>query len=150
MALLRAHLWPLAAAVLVGFALLPIVEREYVSWRNSAHQDQQRAMPVVRMTGELVRREGMEVWIHIRGAKLRDCRFGGLTAYAIDGGVRRDANIERADGIAVTGSTKPIGTYDIGVWRIWPVHGSADTVLVAVEHICDGVAIRSVIAEVPL
>lgn len=151
MAALRANLWPVAAAIVVGFALIPIVQREYAAWSLDRQHERERATPVVRMQGELVRRDGLEVWVHIKGAKLRECTFAGLTAYAVDAaGVRRDANIERADGVAATGSTKLPGDYDIGIWRVWPVVSDARTVLVMVEHLCDGIAIRSVIAEVPM
>lgn len=151
MALLKAHGWPTAAAILVGFALLPIAQREYEAWADARQAAQQQARPVVAMHGRFVQRDDHSVWVHISGTKLRQCRYLGLTAYSIDGqGVRRDANIERADGIQIRGDTKEPGDYDLGVWRIWPVQDSAVRAMVSVEHDCMGVTVRSVIAEVVL
>lgn len=151
MALLKVHGWPVAAAVLVGFALLPMLQRHYTAWAESRLQAQQQALPVVSMSGRLVQRDVDSVLVHIAGSKLRECKFLGLTAYSIaTNGVRRDANIERADGIKERGVTKEPGAYDIGVWRVWPVGGDAVSALVSVEHDCGGVTIRSVIAEVTL
>lgn len=151
MALLRAHGWPTAAAILVGFALLPILHREYADWAEAREAAAQQARPVVVMHGRLVQRDAYSVWLHIAGAKLRACRYMGLTAYSVDAqGVRRDANIERSDGIESRGDTKPPGDYDLGVWRVWPVGDEAVRALVSVEHDCAGVIVRSVIAEVAL
>lgn len=151
MAMLKAHGWPVAAAILVGFALLPIAQREYEAWADARQAAQQQARPVVSMHGTLVQRDDVSVWVHIAGTKLRACGYLGLTAYSIDGqGVRRDANIERADGVQVRGASKDPGAYDLGVWRIWPVQDSAVRALVSVEHDCMGVIVRSVIAEVVL
>lgn len=151
MALLRVHGWPVAAAILVGFALLPTLQRHYTEWAESRVTAQQLALPVVAMSGRLVQRDESSVLVHIAGAKLRTCKFLGLTAYSIDShGVRRDANIERMDGVVIRGDTKDPGTYDLGVWRVWPVSTDAVRALVSVEHDCGGVTIRSVIAEVLL
>ncbi len=151
MALLRAHGWPVAAAILVGFALLPVAQREYTAWSDRRAERSELARPVVAMTGRLVQRDDVSVWVHIAGTKLRPCRFLAVTGYAINaGGVRRDANIERVDGITVRGDSKPPGEYDLGLWRVWPVADDAATVLVAVEHECGGVTVRSIIAEVPV
>jgi hypothetical protein len=151
MALLRVHGWPVAAAIVVGFVLVPIVAREYEAWSVRQAERREMAHPVVTMTGRMVQRDAESVWVHIQGQKHRDCRYLGLTAHSIDmAGVRRDANVERADGIRERGSTKSPGNYDIGVWRVWPVGDDAQAVLVAVEHDCSGVSIRSIIAEVRL
>ena len=151
MALLRAHGWPVAAAILVGFALLPALQREYTAWAEAREVAVQQARPVVIMHGRLIQRDDVSVWVHIAGTKLRACGYLGLTAYSIDGqGVRRDANIERADGVQVRGASKDVVAYDLGVWRIWPVQDSAVRALVSVEHDCGGVTVRSVIAEVLL
>ena len=151
MALLRAHGWPVAAAILVGFALLPALQREYTAWAEAREVAVQQARPVVIMHGRLIQRDAYSVWLHIAGAKIRACRYMGLTAYSMDAqGVRRDANIERADGIEVRGATKEPGDYDLGVWRVRPVGDEATRALVSVEHDCAGVIVRSVIAEVAL
>lgn len=144
--------WPLVAAIVVGFALLPSAQREYEDWAAHREVQRQQASPVVRMAGVLVARDAHSVHIHIRGEKLRECRYAGLQAYAIDThGVRHDANIQRADTVQDTGRTKPPGRYDLGVWRVWPITLDAVRILVAVEHLCGGsVSVRSVIAEVAL
>jgi hypothetical protein len=145
------NLWPLAAAVVAGFTVLPIAEREYTAWSARQEIAHQQSSPVVKMAGRITKREGASVWLHIRGSKLRECRYAGINAYAIDSeGVRHDANIERADEVLSDGATKAPGVYDLGIWRVWPVTPDARRVMVAVEHICGSVAVRSVIAEVSL
>lgn len=151
MALLKVHGWPVVAAVLVGFALLPMLQQQYTAWSESRAYAQQQALPVVAMSGRLVQRDESSILIHIAGQKLRTCKFLGLTAYSINShGVRRDANIERMDGVVMRNDTKEPGTYDLGVWRVWPVSTEAVRALVSVEHDCGGVTVRSVIAEVTL
>lgn len=151
MALLKAHAWPVAAAIVVGFALLPLVQREYESWAEAREHERQRSLPVVTMAGKMVARDEVAVFVHIAGTKHRECKFLGLMAYAVNAaGVRRDANIERVDGVTMRGETKQPGQYDIGVWRVWPVSEDAASAVVLVEHACDGVSVRSVIAEVTL
>ena len=144
--------WPLVAAVVAGFALLPSVQQAYAEWSARQEVQRQQASPVVRMSGTLVGRDAQSVHIHIRGEKLRECRYAGVSAYAIDtGGVRHDANIRRTDAVHDNGRTKPPGLYDLGVWRVWPITPQAVRVMVVVEHLCgSGVAVRSLIAEVPL
>jgi hypothetical protein len=150
-ALLRVHGWPVAAAIVAGFVLVPIVAREYEALSIRQAERRETTRPVVTMTGRIVQRDERSIWIHIQGTKHRDCRYLGLTAHSMDDtGVRHDANIKRDDGISERGSTKPPGSYDIGIWRIWPVGDDAKAVMVASEHDCGGVTVRSIIAEVRL
>ena len=104
--------------------------------------------PVVAMTGRVVERRSGEVLVEIAGEKLRSCRFNAMHAYVSRSGVRSDASIAREDR-AVDGHTKPLGRYNIGVWRVWSTAG-ADLVVVYVSHTCDGRLVATNVAEVKL
>ena len=142
--------WPVAAAIVCGFALLPPMSKHYRDWAETVAIQREQGMPVLQMAGRVVDRGQGYVVVHITGRKLRECRYAGLTAYTIDPqGVRFDAAIRRED-LPQTGSTRPPGDYDIGRWRIWPTHADSRAVLVFADHLCAGVQVRSLVAEVPL
>jgi len=107
-------------------------------------------MPVVEMTGKLVHTDGNSTLIHIVGEKQRDCKYVRIYAmYVFRGnGMLNDAFIERVSG-PLDGSTKPIGSYDLGFWRVWPTD-DATKVIVFVQHECGAETVLSKIAEVPL
>lgn len=142
--------WSVAVAIVCGFALLPALQRHYNEWADQRESRHELSRPVVDMSGSLVVRSGDSVIINIRGQKLRDCRYSGITAYSVGAaGVRYDARIERID-LPEKGETKPIGQYDLGSWRIWPIYDETRAVIVFVDHFCGNVQVRSVIAEVQL
>lgn len=148
-ATLRSY-WPIAAAVVVGFALLPPMSKHYQDWAEAAAIRREQGQPVVQMQGRVVERGQGFVVVHMTGRKLRECRYVGLTAYTINPqGVRFDASIRRDD-LPETGDTKPPGTYDIGRWRIWPTHADSRSLLVFADHLCNQIQVRSLVAEVPL
>lgn len=78
-----------------------------------------KANPVVRMKGRLVATEDNSITIHVSGEKLRECKFLTMNAYKRVDGALKDANLKRAAGVT-DGSSKPIGSYDLGLWVIYP------------------------------
>ena len=106
--------------------------------------------PVVDMHGVVVERTDESVLIHITGRKLRSCEFMRVTAFTANGaGELKDAYLERFSGKAQDGATKPVGMHDLGLWRVWPVAGSARASVFA-QHDCNGELILSRIADVDL
>jgi hypothetical protein len=108
--------------------------------------------PVVDMRGTLVAYDPSgAALVHVGGSKLRDCQFIQIDSYSVSRtGILRDANEERVDDLPVDGGTKPPGTYDLGVWRIYPVVAGATAVRMYVEHSCNSRLVYTLIADVPL
>ena len=107
--------------------------------------------PLVRMQGNLVSRDADSVLIHIAGDKLRTCQFVQLDSYATDSiGLVRDANETRVDGQAYDSASKPLGSYDLGMWRIYPLGTNAVSVQMYVEHSCSGRLVIPKIADITL
>lgn len=135
---------PYASAIGVAFGLL--VAHGF----NAFLGIYDAVLPVVEMKGELVSRDGDMVVLHITGRKNRECQYGGLQAYSVDvEGERRDALYAKV-GQAETARTKPIGVYDIGFWRVWPVTTGSVGVVMYVQHYCNGRMVMTQIAEVGL
>lgn len=144
-------LWPVAVAIVAGFALLPPVHQEYRAWAVQRAILAELAQPVVKLTGRLVQRDDTQVLMRITGEKLRSCRYAGITAFAINAsGVRRGANIELVGAVPQRGVTVPVGAYDFGLWRVWPVDADAAVIMVFVEHVCGSVIVQTMAAEVRL
>lgn len=105
--------------------------------------------PVVVMQGEVVSREADSVIVHIWGKKQRECRYIMLQSFShADNGMRHDTLITRID-MPSEGKTKPLGSYDIGNWRVRPVTG-ASAVSIYAQHECDARVVLTKIAEVQL
>ena len=134
--------WTLVLAMLTGLVLSPVFRWSPLLPLYDAYH------PVVQMRGDLVLRDGDAVVVHVWGTKHRDCAYVGIRAYGSKNGVLVDANIARV-GLPMTGTTRPMGTFDIGQWRVWPVD-KADLVVIFVQHICDGRAISTRIAEIDI
>lgn len=94
------------------------------------------AFPVVTMSGKVTNRMDNFVDVQVGGEKHRPCKYVSLQAFTRLNGVLRDSNIKRVD-IPSAGDTKPLGIFNIGVWRVWPIDGGHDVVLY-VSHDCDG------------
>lgn len=137
--------WTIVTTLLFGIFLsssaTDYVLSLYRTWYDDTH-------PVVIMTGTLVSRTGSSATIHIKGEKLRQCRFVSLHAYTEKDGDLIDAYKERI-GRSEDGSNKQVGKHDLGNWLIWPI-GNADKVVMTVMHDCQGRLIAAQIAEVPL
>lgn len=108
--------------------------------------------PVVRMQGDVViGPTDSYVVLHIYGEKLRgeECAYKGLQAFGDRAvGPTVGLRISRVD-LPEEGTTKPVGTYDIGRWRVWPVDG-VDTVKVYAMHECGGRFVATKITEVKI
>lgn len=105
--------------------------------------------PVVAMQGHIVERVDDAVLVEVAGKKLRDCRYVRIQAFAQGrDGALRDAFAMRQDW-PENGATKPVGTYNIGRWKIWPAN-DAVAVLMYSQHDCDGRIVQTKIAEVLL
>jgi hypothetical protein len=108
--------------------------------------------PVVTMQGKLVGRgDDGSVFVHITGTKNRDCQFLQIDSYSTNKmGFVRDANEERVGGYPVNGASKPVGTYDLGVWRVFPVDKDAIRSRMYVEHSCNRRIVYTLISDVAL
>ena len=137
--------WTIVATLLIGIFLsssaTDYVLSIYRTWYDDTH-------PVVIMHGTLVARTGSSATIHIKGVKLRQCRFVSLHAYTEKNGELIDAYKERL-GRMEDGSTKQVGSHDLGNWLIWPTN-NADKVVMTVMHDCQGRLIAAQIAEVAI
>ena len=105
--------------------------------------------PVVEMIGSVVERTDEFVLIHITGKKLRACEYMHMSAFTkSDEGYLRDAFLDRI-GKPIVGATKPVGLYDLGLWKVWPLEGGTHA-SVFVQHDCGGEPVLSKIADVSL
>lgn len=135
--------WTVLAGVALGLVLAP---GGGVDWAYSLYDD---LYPVVRMHGILVSNDRLNgAVLRISGDKLRPCVFLAVRPYAERDGLLVDVNTERVDRPS-DGHTKPTGSYDIGLWRVWPVTG-AQRVKMFVKHSCDGRLVVTKIADVEL
>lgn len=137
--------WTIAVGVLVGLLIAPAGQ----SWWLAALRYYDEIRPVVRMDGWVVSRAPDAVVVTFSGEKLRECVYLRLQAYAVTAsGTLEDAYIRRED-MEARGDTKPLGTFSIGYWRIWPVAG-AKAVRVYVQHDCGGRLVQTRFGELPL
>lgn len=137
--------WTVLIAATVGFAMAPLG----TAWWDAMLSQYDKSNPIVTMTGKLVRQDADNVWITVGGEKLRTCTYIRVQAYTRHtSGMLSDA-FARRENIPERGETKPLGTYSIGTWRIWP-RGDAEAVLMYVLHDCDGRVVITKIAEVTL
>ena len=108
--------------------------------------------PVLTMSGTITKVEPSAVTVHIQGTKHRgeECKLVNVYGYTVNAiGVRKDAIAERVD-TPSTGRVRDKGTYDIGLWRVYPVDADAVSVQVWTHHDCVGRPILSKISDVTL
>lgn len=79
--------------------------------------------PVVRAASYDPQRVGDGVVFGISGEKLRPCIYGSAYAYVVRNGQQVEANLERLDQRSIR-HTRPVGAFDAGLWRVWPVTGA--------------------------
>lgn len=131
---LRENQWTLALSCIVGLVVAFILF--YIR-------------PVVEMQGQLVTRTSDSATLHVWGKKVRECKFLDIAGYAVKESVMTDAKAVKL-GIPEDGSTKPMGTFDLGQWLVFPT-GDADSVQMFVTHSCAPGDIRvTKIADVKL
>ena len=142
---LREVRWTIAVTVFLGVFLASSATDYalfiYREWYDDTH-------PVVKMSGTLVSRNSSTATIHVKGEKLRQCRFVSLHAYTRKKDVMSDAYKERL-GRVEDGVNKQVGQHDLGNWTIWPLD-DADTVVMTVMHDCYGRLVTAHIAEVAI
>ena len=107
--------------------------------------------PVASGSVDLASRQGHDsVRVHITVTRHRACDMRRLQAYSrLDDGSLRDAYSNRVDRPTEGRSHPPGGTYDGGVWEIWPTD-SAKSVAVYVRYRCGSRMSSSKIGEVSL
>ena len=143
--------WHALVGVLLGFLVIPIAHDWLDRWSEAARVTHQRGTPVVRASGRVVERVSDSVVIHITGTKLRDCEPVGLQAFALDRtGVMSIADLEKVGAPTAPIVNRPVGPFDSGWWRVRPAGPTAIGVRIYVTHTCEGVDVRSVLAEVAL
>ena len=138
--------WTILTAVVVGYMLSPFPQLG----ASTFFKMYDALWPVVTAHGELVSRDKDSAYLHVTGTKHRDCQYLQIDSYyTTPAGMLRDANESRTDLLPIDGASKPVGPFDIGVWRIFPVSG-ASSVQLYVEHSCAGRLVVTKIAEVAL
>ena len=137
--------WTVLVGALIGVLIAPAGQS---GWRAiSGLYDE--TWPVVVMQGHLVGRVEDAVVVEVAGEKRRDCRYLRIQAFArgVDGALR-DVFAMRQDR-PEAGATKPLGTFNIGRWKIWPTD-DAVAVLMYSQHDCSGRIVQTKIADVLL
>ena len=135
--------WTLFLGVITGVLFGPVGGAGW-GYVQSVYDD---VRPVVRMSGEIVGRDGSSVLIKVTGEKLRDCRYLRISAFAkIDD--RADDVYAKREDAPENGLTKPRGKYSAGVWRVWPVVDMTQIIEMYVQHDCSGRVVLTQIARV--
>lgn len=138
--------WTILTAVIVGYMLSPFTQLG----ASTFFRMYDAMFPVVTAHGELTSRDSDSIYVHITGTKHRDCQYLQIDSYySTPAGMLWDANETRTDLLPIDGASKPVGPFDIGVWRIFPVSG-ASSVQLYVEHSCAGRLVVTKIADVTL
>ena len=122
--------------VLSGMA--DMLTEHYDAWR-----------PVVKITGERVGAESNAVFIRLRGTKNRECGYLRLTAFTADASGRLLAAYIKREARDELGETLPLGAYEFGTWRLWPIDGALRAV-VYISHQCGDRIVRTKVADVAL
>lgn len=131
----------IVSAFIIGIALWPITQiAAPFTW---ALYD--KVYPIVTMDGDIVGRGADHADIHIYGKKNRQCKYIQTRSYIRIGEQLKDVTGNRID-TPETGGTKPLGTFDIGVWRVTPIAGGSDVVMY-VQHDCSGRLVLTKIAD---
>jgi hypothetical protein len=105
--------------------------------------------PVLRATSRVIARDADQIILSISVRKVRACHYLRMQAFGVArGGDMVDINLARTDR-AEDGETRPVGEYNIGTWRVWPVAGSKAVVIYS-NHLCDGRMVLSKVAEFPV
>lgn len=106
------------------------------------------AFPVVEMHGKLLSHGDNEAVIALGGRKLRDCSYIRIQAYSVGAdGNMSDTFIARTD-IPEHGGTRPIGEFQIGTWRVWPLPNSRG-ITVYINHLCGSRIVLTKVADIP-
>lgn len=130
--------WTIFFSVLLGIGISMITPQ---SWYDAL-------FPVVTMRADVINKTLTEVTVRLSGEKHRDCKYMAIDAFSRHGDLLRDLQMERLDQPA-DGTTKPMGRFDFGYWRIWPTNDTK-TVMIYVRYDCAGRDVFVRAAEVAL
>jgi hypothetical protein len=137
--------WTVLLTAAISLLLAPVGQ---TWWRGllSYYDD---AKPVVVMQAQLLTRTDHDAVLRIYGDKLRPCTYLRMQTYWRDSmGELHDAFAQRLD-MPNRGDSKPLGSFDIGQWRVWPVQGAKSIVMFS-QHDCDGRLVSTKMVEVAL
>lgn len=141
------RIWPWAVGLAAGALLVPALLDEYAAWRDQQRAAAERRQPVIRTDVRLVERTADAAVVHVTGVKLRSCDYKGLQAYALEAGLMRAVDVQRL-GLPPENTTRPIGAFDAGYWRVSVPH-DRDAVVWAAYDCGDGALVFNVFARVP-
>ena len=130
---------------ILAFLMGALISPTWPFAKNAAMRLYDNTFPVVTMSGKVTNRMDDFVDVNVGGEKHRPCKFVSLQAFTRLNGVLRDSNLKRVD-MPAAGDTKPLGSFNIGVWRVWPVNGGNEVVMY-VTHDCDGRFVVTKIAD---
>lgn len=144
--------WSVILGLIVGAVLLPVMQTEWASWRIERRIIAEQGTPVVKASAEILHREPGAVVLHITGEKLRDCKLVGTQAFSVRNAVMTAARMEREWPMPLVLTPRPIGPFDMGRIRVWPVGDDAEEVVLYALHTCGShnVEVRSTLARVNL
>lgn len=126
-------------ALLLGIFAMPIYDGLTVS---------KSADPVVKVQSTIARHDPSNIRIHIKGEKLRECKFLSLEAFLIVDGLPSKLEITRISSAATL--PKGLGKFDGGIWEV-PVKSSVTGVLLGYsKHDCNGSLVSTVMFEAVL
>jgi hypothetical protein len=140
--------WPGSVAIgaLLGAALIPVAGEGV----GAAVRAYYHARPIVTMRATLVVATSAAITVHLEAhRRASECRYVRMLAYTIDAeGQLQDASIKRL-GLPESGTTKPPGVHDIGLWVIEP---RADGVRVRIDivHECAARIITGTVVVMPI
>lgn len=138
--------WTILMAALIGF----MVAQAGQEVRSAVLSVYDAVRPVVTLVSATIMEQGaddMVVGLVVR--KARDCDYVRLQAFgAIADEPMMDAYMRRID-TPEKGTTRPRGTFNIGVWRIWPING-ASSVIVYAQHDCGNRIVQTRLADIDL
>ena len=128
----------------LGGLLVPLGTSLY-DWQADRYDG---AFPVVEMHGKLLSHGDNEAVIALGGRKLRDCSYIRIQAYSVGAdGNMSDTFIARTD-IPEHGGARPIGEFQIGTWRVWPLPNSRG-ITVYINHLCGSRIVLTKVADIP-
>lgn len=145
--------WSILAGVAIGVLLIPVISAEWQAWRHERQILAEQGTPVVQASAVIVERKPDAVLLRVTGVKVRDCKLVGTQAFSVHQSVMSIARMERVGGpVPINLTPRPVGPFDMGVIRVWPVTNEADEVVLYALHTCGplNIEVRSTLARVAL
>lgn len=144
--------WSIIVGLVLGAVFIPIFQDEWAAWRMERNLISEQGTPVVQASAEIIKRDHDSVVLHVTGTKLRDCKLVGTQAYSVMNKVMSLARMERVYPFPLEYVQRPVGPFDMGHVRVWPVGSSAHEVVLYALHTCGAqtIEVRSTLARVAL